>query len=243
MPNCPNQPQSRPEYFHLLPEAARTVSSLKTFPAGARRGARRQGESPSLFPSSSASLVRFGVWLGRGCSRCAPCAAVRLACARACAAACGGHGACPAQLSGLGAVRGQGARLGLLAVGPRLARPFLPVPAACGLELGRRASGARPELGWRGRGDPARRPVPSPPSARPWRPRRGARPWRGLPSARPGRPSRGPRLARRGVPARGLSTVRGQGARLRLPDPCPPLPARPWRCPRRQRCSQRGCSR
>ena len=34
------------------------------------------------------------------------------------------------------------------------------------MELGRRASGARPELGWRGRGDPARR-APAPGAARP----------------------------------------------------------------------------
>jgi hypothetical protein len=34
-----------------------------------------------------------------------------------------------------------------------------PVPAARGLELGRRASGARPELGWRGRGDPRSLPA------------------------------------------------------------------------------------
>jgi hypothetical protein len=35
------------------------------------------------------------------------------------------------------------------------------VPAARGLELGRCASGARLELGWRGRGDPTRSPVPA----------------------------------------------------------------------------------
>jgi hypothetical protein len=44
-----------------------------------------------------------------------------------------------------------------------VAAPASPRPysAPCGLELGRRASGARPELGWRGRGDPARSPVPA----------------------------------------------------------------------------------
>jgi hypothetical protein len=62
-----------------------------------------------------------------------------------------------------------------------------PIPAARSLELGRRASGARPELGWRGRGDPTRpltRPWRGPPSASRralWpRPARGARPVRGL---------------------------------------------------------------
>jgi hypothetical protein len=37
----------------------------------------------------------------------------------------------------------------------------VPSPAVRGLELGSRASGARPELGWRGYGDPARSPVPA----------------------------------------------------------------------------------
>jgi hypothetical protein len=134
VPNRPNQPQSRPECFHLLPQTTRTVPSLRTFPAGARR----QGESPSLFPQL---LCVVGA-VRRVAQPRLLAAAARLACARACAATCGGHGACPARLGGLGAARSQGARLGLLAVGPRLARLFLPVPAARGLELGRRASDA-----------------------------------------------------------------------------------------------------
>jgi hypothetical protein len=51
-------------------------------------------------------------------------------------------------------VRSPDARRGVLARGPGSPVPSRPVPAARGLELGRRASGARPELGWRGRGDP-----------------------------------------------------------------------------------------
>jgi hypothetical protein len=51
--------------------------------------------------------------------------------------------------------------------------PSLPVHVARGLELSRRASCARPELGWCGRGDPARRAL-APGVARPLSSPRGA---------------------------------------------------------------------
>jgi hypothetical protein len=58
----------------------------------------------------------------------------------------------------LAPVRSRGPRLGAAwPWRPRTAPPSRPR----GLELGRRASGVRPELGWRGRGDPARPPDPA----------------------------------------------------------------------------------
>ena len=171
VPNRPNQPQSCPEYFHLLPQAARTVPSLRTFPAGARRGARRQGESPSLspslFPSSSASLVRFGVWLGHGCSRRAPCAAACSGCApclRARLRCCLWRSWClsrPAQRPRRGPRPGRSPGP---ARGRPPARPSLP-PRPCGLWPGARPAclwceaGARLAWPWRPRAAP--RPVPA----------------------------------------------------------------------------------
>jgi hypothetical protein len=97
------------------------------------------------------------------------------------------------------------ARHAALGAWPRPGSPVLPypIPAARDLELGRRASGARPELGWRGRGDPTRRALA---------PGAGALlVARGLGPARPARVQGAPRaawLARCGVPARDPGAAR-----------------------------------
>jgi hypothetical protein len=123
-----------------------------------------------------------------------------------------------------------------------------PVPVARGLELGRRASGAQPELGWRGRGDPVRRspatgaarPLSAPcgvarlcgllaaaPDAACLQPARDglARPtW---PSARPWRSARGAAPARCGAPPGDVVEVPDLSASrdnsdLAEDDPCDP---------------------
>jgi hypothetical protein len=131
------RPAPRPTWLRRAPSSP--ARGLTVSPVARRRpGARSR---PRLPPSPASA-----------CPDELPCAALGLGCpARSLASAPPQRARRRARAAHGSAQRGRG---------DPAWRPC-PVPTACGLELGRRASGARPELGWRGRGDPGRPPDPA----------------------------------------------------------------------------------